>query len=319
MRCTKCHYLSFEPEPRCRNCGHDLSIDELALDVPMRASDSGDTLGEFDLDLDLGLMTNMHSSRATRESGSGRSDGNVATMTPPAAAPPPALTTELPLFVRDMVVVDEDLAPMVKVPERPRVPLGVRRTTPDPTRMRARYAPATHEPDLLDAVEDLTQVPVPPTPMHDEPVLHPTWDPEAFTDSTFAPIAAGARMAAALIDALVLGSIAAVVVVFTLRMAELPLAQVVVLPAMPMVAFLALIGLGYEWWFTAVNGQTIGKMAMGLRVVSDEHGDAEGVSIRQAALRSLSLLPLGVGLVAAFVGAGVAVHDRVAHTRVIRA
>ena len=28
MRCTKCHYLSFDPEPRCRNCGHDLSMEE---------------------------------------------------------------------------------------------------------------------------------------------------------------------------------------------------------------------------------------------------------------------------------------------------
>jgi uncharacterized RDD family membrane protein YckC len=25
MRCPKCHYLSFEPEPRCRNCGFDLA------------------------------------------------------------------------------------------------------------------------------------------------------------------------------------------------------------------------------------------------------------------------------------------------------
>lgn len=24
MKCPKCHYLSFEPEPRCRNCGYDL-------------------------------------------------------------------------------------------------------------------------------------------------------------------------------------------------------------------------------------------------------------------------------------------------------
>src|SRR5947207_1407658 len=27
MRCPKCHYLSFEPEPRCRNCGYDLSFE----------------------------------------------------------------------------------------------------------------------------------------------------------------------------------------------------------------------------------------------------------------------------------------------------
>ncbi len=28
MKCPKCHYLSFDPEPRCRNCGHTLSLDE---------------------------------------------------------------------------------------------------------------------------------------------------------------------------------------------------------------------------------------------------------------------------------------------------
>lgn len=26
MKCPKCHYLSFEPEPRCRNCGYDLAL-----------------------------------------------------------------------------------------------------------------------------------------------------------------------------------------------------------------------------------------------------------------------------------------------------
>jgi len=26
MKCPKCHYLSFEPEPRCRNCGYDLTV-----------------------------------------------------------------------------------------------------------------------------------------------------------------------------------------------------------------------------------------------------------------------------------------------------
>ena len=32
MKCPKCHYLSFDPEPRCRNCGYDLELaDDLAL------------------------------------------------------------------------------------------------------------------------------------------------------------------------------------------------------------------------------------------------------------------------------------------------
>jgi len=45
MRCPKCHYLSFEPEPRCRNCGHaldlsgplDVAIPGLITDEPVAA------------------------------------------------------------------------------------------------------------------------------------------------------------------------------------------------------------------------------------------------------------------------------------------
>jgi len=91
------------------------------------------------------------------------------------------------------------------------------------------------------------------------------------------------------------------------------------LPLIPMVAFFALIGVGYELMFTAASGQTIGKMVMGLRVVPVvPHGEVARVSVRQACVRALSMLPLGAGLVAAFVGHGLAVHDRVAHTRVVR-
>ena len=28
MRCPTCHYLGFEPEPRCKNCGYDFSFSE---------------------------------------------------------------------------------------------------------------------------------------------------------------------------------------------------------------------------------------------------------------------------------------------------
>ena len=27
MRCPKCHYLSFDPDPRCKNCGYDLDVE----------------------------------------------------------------------------------------------------------------------------------------------------------------------------------------------------------------------------------------------------------------------------------------------------
>ena len=342
MRCTKCSYLSFDPEPRCRNCGHDLSIDDLSLgEIPLRETASGgDPLDEFDLHLHLHIRqepepapVSRHRSMLSREEA-----GGVATMTPPVMAKPvvrvaPApvaaptavmaapMTAELPLFVRDMVQAEEDLEPLVKVPQRPRPPLAVRRTTPDPAKLRAKYA-IPQEPSLLDSMTDLTEAPVRPTPMHNEPALWQYEPPVETAPPTTAlptPIATTPRVAAAAIDASVLGVIAVSTVVFTLRFAELPLAGVLDLPLVPMVAFFALIGLGYELMFTAASGQTIGKMAMGLRVVPDEpHAETERVSIRQAFVRALSMLPLGVGLVAAFVGHGLAVHDRVAHTRVVR-
>lgn len=335
MRCTKCSYLSFEPEPRCRNCGHDLSIDDLSLgEIPLRETASGgDPLDEFDLNLELHQApapapVSIHRSMMSREEA-----GGVATMTPPviakpvvrvAPAPAPApvaaapMTAELPLFVRDMVEPeDEDLAPMVKVPERPRAPLAVRRTTPDPAKLRARYA-RLQEPSLLDSVAEPAND-EPALWQYEPPVAMPTPRPPAGATALPTPIAAGQRIAAAAIDAGVLGVIAAATIVFTLRSAELPLAGVLELPLIPMAAFFALIGLGYELMFTAASGQTIGKMIMGLRVVPDApHAEAGRVSIRQAFVRALSMLPLGAGLLAAFVGYGLAVHDRVAHTRVVR-
>ena len=312
MRCTKCHYLSFEPEPRCKNCGHDLSMDDL--------------LGDIDLDRGPG----QPSERAAPSTGSsyGRSyESSVATMPPPVAvvaaiAKPasiaPIMTSELPLFVRDMpgghIDDEEDMVPLVKVPARPRQPLAVRRTTPDPVRLRAKYAPQP-EPDLLAGVD---------VPMHDEPVMHRTEasapvPTQAPIIMQAAPVAAGPRLAAAAIDAALLGTIALVVTMFTMQLAQLPMAQVLDLPVVPMLTFFALIGVGYELLFTAAQGQTIGKMMMGLRVVPDDMPGADRVSVKQAAVRALSLLPLGAGLVAALFGSGQAVHDRMAHTRVVRA
>src|SRR5262245_7032876 len=41
MRCPKCHYLSFEPEPRCKNCGYDLDLPEADLELhPASAPDA---------------------------------------------------------------------------------------------------------------------------------------------------------------------------------------------------------------------------------------------------------------------------------------
>ena len=40
MKCPKCHYLSFDPEPRCKNCGYDLEVAD--ADLAFRAAEDGD-------------------------------------------------------------------------------------------------------------------------------------------------------------------------------------------------------------------------------------------------------------------------------------
>src|SRR5690242_2937185 len=40
MRCPKCHYLSFDPEPRCKSCGFSFSLGERDLSLKA-APDAG--------------------------------------------------------------------------------------------------------------------------------------------------------------------------------------------------------------------------------------------------------------------------------------
>ena len=51
MRCPKCHYLSFEPEARCRNCGYDLALAEDDL-IIKAVDDEDEGLQDFDLHAD---------------------------------------------------------------------------------------------------------------------------------------------------------------------------------------------------------------------------------------------------------------------------
>src|SRR5262249_54601596 len=41
MRCPKCHYLSFEPESRCRNCGYEFAFAEEDLLMKSDAEPEG--------------------------------------------------------------------------------------------------------------------------------------------------------------------------------------------------------------------------------------------------------------------------------------
>jgi uncharacterized RDD family membrane protein YckC len=126
------------------------------------------------------------------------------------------------------------------------------------------------------------------------------------------------RLFAAVIDVLLLAAIDVTVLYFTVRLCSLTMADLTVLPPVPFVAFLLLLDGGYLVAFTAAGGQTIGKMAFGLKVVG---ADDATVAVTTATLRSaaalVSALCLGAGLAPALFG-GRALHDRLADTRVVR-
>ncbi len=87
--------------------------------------------------------------------------------------------------------------------------------------------------------------------------------------------------------------------------------------------FLSAVSVAYLLMFTAAGGQTVGKMLMGLRVVGDAVDSIDDqLTMPQAALRAvlapLSVLALGLGWLPALFGRGLALHDRLAHTRVVR-
>jgi uncharacterized RDD family membrane protein YckC len=134
-------------------------------------------------------------------------------------------------------------------------------------------------------------------------------------------VTTSARVKAALIDFALLACINFGVVWLTVRVCALTMGDVLVLPIVPMVGFLALLNVGYLLLFTASSGQTLGKMAAGIRVVGE--GDDDALSFRQAAIREVVSLPsvvaLGAGFFPALSGSGLALHDRIAHTRVVRA
>ena len=210
-------------------------------------------------------------------------------------APEQAQPEDLPLFGRDD-------APLITGPLRPRAPLGVRRATPEIPRARARATKTpTHEDMLFE----------PPRALEAAPSGH------VRTEALAAP---ARRILAALVDVALLSALDALVLYFTLRLLGLTASQTAELPLLPLIAFMLLLNVGYFIAFTAVGGQSIGKMALGIKVISQEESV---VPIGRATLRTLayfvSALPLGAGFLPGVISADrLALHDRLAHTRVVR-
>lgn len=133
------------------------------------------------------------------------------------------------------------------------------------------------------------------------------------------------RAGAGVIDLAVLSTIGAAVLLLTLHVSELAAEEWRVLPLAPLVAFLLLLCGGYFVLFTAAGGQTIGKMATGIRVVGvSEDGRPLRVSFGTAMVRAIaclgSVMALGAGFLPALLSADRrAFHDRIAETRVVPA
>ena len=130
---------------------------------------------------------------------------------------------------------------------------------------------------------------------------------------------AGLRLAAAVIDLLVLAAIDLAVVYLTAHLAGVQIAEVATLPLVPLGAFLLGLNVAYLAVFTASGGQTLGKMAMGLRVIGLAGGLSTGAAILRVSVALLGAMVAGAGFVPALARSdGRALHDYAAGTRVVK-
>jgi uncharacterized RDD family membrane protein YckC len=294
MKCPKCQYLSFESGGRCRNCGYDfsLAVDPVDLDLPIKTGDEPvGPLADFDF--------------ASEEPAPSRS----------AASRTGAGSGEFPLFNG----VHDDV-PLVSLPAIPRAPVAVRKASvsaPRPT-LRRRDEP---ELDLEPAATRSDGDPAPQSRAADS-VTHAVSRSSAVTAPETA--SAAPRLTAGAIDLLLLGSIDVGVWYLTMRLAGLELSEIRILPIIPFAAFLAVLNGGYLVLFTLAGGQTIGKMATGIKVINaDDSAPTDRVPLPQAVVRSVavlaSVLPAGLGFLPGLFSAEKrALHDRIANTRIVR-
>ena len=181
---------------------------------------------------------------------------------------------------------------------------------PDELALRPAGARA-FEPDLDAFLDDELELPAEPRAGAD--------GAPAGAPSPERPAQAVERAQAGVIDVALLLGACAVVVYFASRAAHVTVSGL--LPSWPyLAAYLAALGLLYAGYFTGTTGQTLGKMALGLRVV-DRAGRPPGYlrALGRALCGTLGVLAAGAALVTvAFDPARRALHDRLFRTRVVR-
>lgn len=292
MRCPKCQYISFEGGGRCRNCGYDFALapSPETIDLPIRTGD--EPMGPL-ADLELADAPDLSS---------------LPPLPPrPGSRRTPA-SEDFPLFRE----VDDDsrTSGATAAPRRgsvPRRPVGPRGPEAEDPRLEL-------EPDT--SVEP-----------QDEPRMRraATAISAHAADAAPAPAPTPSRLLGAGIDLLLLAGIDAGVLYLTLQFTGVGLHEISILPLIPFGAFLAILNGGYLIILTVAGGQTIGKMAAGIKVINaDDEAPSDGVPFAQAVIRAVailvSVLPAGLGFIPALVSADRrALHDRIANTRVVRA
>ncbi len=223
----------------------------------------------------------------------------------------PAVEEELPLFGANFPQVDDE--PLITRPSAPRAPLAVRRSTPEAPRLR-QDQPRVQSLDLMP-----DDSPALPRALASATRREPAGDwrrAEKGIEDAGIP----ERIVAAAIDLLILGTVDALVIYFTLQICGLTIQDLALLPRGPLIAFLLVQNGGYLVAFTA-GGQTLGKMAAGIRVVAAEPAatlDVGHAFVREATWLVLAA-PAGLGLLPAlFSRDRRGLHDRLAGTRVVR-
>lgn len=296
MKCPKCAYVGFEESDRCRHCGYDFS---LIAPLPEAASPSPLRVVE----------PSRHPSyreplRAAAEAELGRADAAPFVDLPlaaPASTPPPlslagaaSATPAAPPSLPPSLFTDPQPPPA-------RTPLAVRRTAERPRSRATPHVIRRPRPVLLEpaTADDTSQAAAP-----------------AETVVAAPPVA---RLLSVAVDVALLSGIDAAVVYLTAQIASVPMGQVMTLPLVPLAAFVVGLNVAYLAVFTANGGQTLGKMAAGLRVESTDGALTFGGAVVRVAAAIAGGLVVGAGFLPALFRADRrAVHDQIAHTRVVK-
>jgi uncharacterized RDD family membrane protein YckC len=304
MKCPKCGYLGFDHVDRCRNCGYDFSLTSVAdaFELPLKTAAHDDARRPLE---DLALLDEAVASQGLRVSGSigsGAVHPGQERGIEPGATPSPEV--ELPLFG---AAISDDVPLITKAPA-PRPPLAVRRATPDVARLRT-VSPRTATLDFES----------PDSAVLASRLRGSSRQHAATTNHVEEDASAAARLAAGVTDLLILAAIDVAVVYLTMQICGIGLEDLGVVLQPALFAFLLVQNGGYLVIFTA-GGQTLGKMASGIRVVSTEPRsplDFGRAFVREAIWFVLAA-PGGLGFLTLFSRDRRGVHDRFAGTRVVR-